>query len=119
MQSVYQSLILSLIGFTVYDTRNYFITHTTTSKIYTLSLHDALPIYRQGNPRPLDEDDIRRVTSNWAEYGGVVSELRAKDRPDRKSTRLNSSHEGISYAVFCLKKKIGMEHLSHITCSGR
>jgi hypothetical protein len=48
---------------------------------------------RQGNPRPLDEDDVRRVTSNWAEYGGIVSELRAKDRPaydiDMNSVKLN------------------------------
>jgi DNA invertase Pin-like site-specific DNA recombinase len=36
---------------------------------------------QKGNPRPLDSDDIRRVTSNWAEYGGVVTALRAKDRP--------------------------------------
>src|SRR5215204_7080256 len=67
----------------------FFFNDTATTEIYTLSLHDALPISsvppRHGRTRARDRD--RR-------HGG-----------DRKSTRLNSSHTVISYAVFCLKKK--------------
>src|SRR5258705_3978584 len=73
----------------------FFFNDTATTEIYTLSLHDALPIFRQGHPaaegphRLADPDTLS---------------ARARHR-DRKSTRLNSSHLGISYAVFCLKKK--------------
>src|SRR5439155_21918399 len=77
----------------------YFFNHTATPAIYTLSLHDALPILLRmlaGFVRP-DAGDI---------YFG---EERITDLPprlrDRKSTRLNSSHVAISYAVFCLTKK--------------
>src|SRR6266536_4557960 len=65
---------------------------TATTEIYTLSLHDALPISPAGQRRTSCRS--RRTTSAapW-------------ERRDRKSTRLNSSHEWISYAVFCLKKK--------------
>src|SRR5699024_11560605 len=66
---------------------------TETSDIYTLSLHDALPI-SHGPARP----ESPWVTKSASK--SPVSELR-----DRKSTRLNSSHVSISYAVFCLKKK--------------
>src|ERR1039457_7370377 len=67
-----------------------FFNDAATTEIYTLSLHDALPIYHRD-----------RVV----ELGGDVEQsvLRA-DHGDRKSTRLNSSHLVISYAVFCLKK---------------
>src|SRR5258708_31408424 len=69
----------------------FFFNDTATTEIYTLSLHDALPISifsaaRRRSPSPLA----------WA--GCCASR-------DRKSTRLNSSHQIISYAVFCLKKK--------------
>src|SRR5215470_19455365 len=67
----------------------FFFNDTATTEIYTLSLHDALPIF--GRPRVHDVDV---VCSHW----------RALSQ-DRKSTRLNSSHGSISYAVFCLKKK--------------
>src|SRR5438132_13587267 len=67
----------------------FFFNDTATTEIYTLSLHDALPIWdrrsRSGDGRP--------------------SRCRPCRRGDRKSTRLNSSHTVISYAVFCLKKK--------------
>src|SRR2546430_13602293 len=70
----------------------FFFNDTATTEIYTLSLHDALPILRQ--------------TRAMFEAGGWhVIELRWGRRLDRKSTRLNSSHSQISYAVFCLKKK--------------
>src|SRR6266513_2849283 len=73
----------------------FFFTDTATTEIYTLSLHDALPIGR-GPPR------------NAAE-SLCSPRVRRRPRSDRKSTRLNSSHVSISYAVFCLKKKSGGE----------
>src|SRR5947209_10108148 len=69
----------------------FFFTTSSTSPIYTLSLHDALPISRSG-PRP---PCCPGPPWPWP---------RPPPR-DRKSTRLNSSHANISYAVFCLKKK--------------
>src|SRR5947207_15090537 len=67
---------------------------------YTLSLHDALPISIAYQRVP----SLRRSLSRNA--GGMRGQSRAvMDRRDRKSTRLNSSHTVISYAVFCLKKK--------------
>src|SRR2546430_5375441 len=72
----------------------FFFNDTATSEIYTLSLHDALPISR---PRP-SRGSRRNDRSSSAR------QLCAAAR-DRKSTRLNSSHSQISYAVFCLKKK--------------
>src|SRR2546422_11756215 len=72
----------------------FFFNDTATTEIYTLSLHDALPIYgRQGISYVLASADAR-----------APSAQRFAAR-DRKSTRLNSSHGYISYAVFCLKKK--------------
>src|SRR5258707_4610817 len=70
----------------------FFFNDTATTEIYTLSLHDALPISRRAAAAPCWE----RFTRS--------SNARASIR-DRKSTRLNSSHANISYAVFCLKKK--------------
>src|SRR5690606_42030374 len=72
---------------------------TATTEIYTLSLHDALPILK----RTVD-DRIRSVLSDGASDGSLRPTDAPSDR-DRKSTRLNSSHVKISYAVFCLKKK--------------
>src|SRR5690349_22582318 len=69
---------------------------TPTTKIYPLSLHDALPIYRPASVAP------RAVVAGRV----VVPEPGLPLPGDRKSTRLNSSHVEISYAVFCLKKKI-------------
>src|SRR3990170_5865232 len=65
----------------------FFFNDTATTEIYTLSLHDALPICRL-----------------WCNCDGWSRRICA-GRRDRKSTRLNSSHQIISYAVFCLKKK--------------
>src|SRR2546430_10440983 len=73
----------------------FFFNDTATTEIYTLSLHDALPISRRA------EDEVRPA-------GALVRQgeaLLPVDPLDRKSTRLNSSHSQISYAVFCLKKK--------------
>src|SRR5215469_17956830 len=75
----------------------FFFNDTATTEIYTLSLHDALPISAAGRalrPRP-----------RQAAEGRWRGRRRRSCRRDRKSTRLNSSHVEISYAVFCLKKK--------------
>src|SRR5271168_5532947 len=69
---------------------SFFFNDTATTEIYTLSLHDALPILRL----------VGRLVRH------IGDQLRSQqEHPDRKSTRLNSSHRTISYAVFCLKKK--------------
>src|SRR5690348_18507185 len=88
--------------------------YSATTEIYTLSLHDALPIYRSqpvcsvarthraaisSNPRRTARDLLVLETRS-ARGTGACSR-----RADRKSTRMNSSHPSISYAVFCLKKK--------------
>src|SRR5690242_21465683 len=83
----------------------FFFNDTATTEIYTLSLHDALPIWRKRA-----EHDCRATALAADEFSdGVnfISRERDDGRParDRKSTRLNSSHMSISYAVFCLKKK--------------
>src|SRR5688572_32756642 len=83
----------------------FFFHDTATSAIYTLSLHDALPIC--GCPRALSGAIARgrRVHVHGGRGApGALRRARARRR-DRKSTRLNSSHSQISYAVFCLKKK--------------
>src|SRR5687768_18160232 len=69
----------------------FFFNDTATTEIYTLSLHDALPIYAH-----------HRVVERCVEVDVHLKPLAAVDR---KSIRLNSSHGYISYAVFCLKKK--------------
>src|SRR2546429_3554783 len=81
----------------------FFFNDTATTEIYTLSLHDALPISPPGRERmgrPLPPRHRRR-----ARRASRVASRRRRRREDRKSTRLNSSHGYISYAVFCLKKK--------------
>src|SRR5690349_23904761 len=74
----------------------FFFNDTATTEIYTLSLHDALPIWSIVASL---EGFANRGTSMQRPPRGQAAE------PDRKSTRLNSSHVEISYAVFCLKKK--------------
>src|SRR3712207_8205653 len=87
----------------------FFFNDTATTEIYTLSLHDALPISSQIS--------AARSGGNSASRSRYASQLTQRSRrkasscaprattSDRKSTRLNSSHANISYAVFCLKKK--------------
>src|SRR3712207_8613648 len=96
----------------------FFFNDTATTEIYTLSLHDALPIL----PTTLEVlDSVRRAISRKqiddvdalkaAIKNQLLEILRESEKQgvsseeDRKSTRLNSSHANISYAVFCLKKK--------------
>src|SRR3712207_7663082 len=84
----------------------FFFNDTATTEIYTLSLHDALPISDGSQLSSSAQEDGSSHPSCWAIAGAAASRRtsRAKTR-DRKSTRLNSSHANISYAVFCLKKK--------------
>src|SRR5437588_6116048 len=81
----------------------FFFIDTATTEIYTLSLHDALPIYS----RPVgDIADHAGDERDRDEGERAFAHDRVKlPQRDRKSTRLNSSHTVISYAVFCLKKK--------------
>src|SRR3712207_7676823 len=86
----------------------FFFNDTATTEIYTLSLHDALPIclrttFTSGTPSA-----AQIFTSIWPRFDAAAvwtSAVWFSARIDRKSTRLNSSHANISYAVFCLKKK--------------
>src|SRR2546429_3762472 len=83
----------------------FFFNDTATTEIYTLSLHDALPIYalRIGS----QAGQVARV------MGRRIEAAMGLTGRDRKSTRLNSSHGYISYAVFCLKKKKNRPNISH------
>src|SRR5947209_10025783 len=77
----------------------FFLSATPPAEIYTLSLHDALPISQHLDGRA---DAVRAVPVGVDEH---APRRRGGLHQDRKSTRLNSSHANISYAVFCLKKK--------------
>src|SRR5437763_8996725 len=77
----------------------FFFKSTTTTETYTLSLHDALPIYVGARAGLCG---VERAGVAGDKEGQVAAQLLGLDR---KSTRLNSSHRCISYAVFCLKKK--------------
>src|SRR5437667_5236996 len=95
----------------------FFFNDTATTEIYTLSLHDALPISRSPVwPRSTPGG------STLSPIGSSGTDRRQR-RADRKSTRLNSSHITISYAVFCLKKKkkknAFSDYRSHLAGSDR
>src|SRR3712207_7868677 len=84
----------------------FFFNDTATTEIYTLSLHDALPIYHaQWSGRRAVRGPDFGGTGLRRRAQGPTSRKSGSRRADRKSTRLNSSHANISYAVFCLKKK--------------
>src|SRR2546430_12017612 len=83
----------------------FFFNDTATTEIYTLSLHDALPISVPPGRVP-GPDAPRGVPRQVRPGDDDAGRYQPGDRQqDRKSTRLNSSHSQISYAVFCLKKK--------------
>src|SRR3712207_7120215 len=94
---------------------SFFFNDTATTEIYTLSLHDALPIFDpvgDAHELVLELDGARgeleralRVHHLDHRVGDVDVGGLQRALLDRKSTRLNSSHANISYAVFCLKKK--------------
>src|SRR3712207_7508307 len=95
----------------------FFFNDTATTEIYTLSLHDALPICflylgigsnsnitERGMPAEVDRAMVWQIDARTGAHRPYATGLR-NPTADRKSTRLNSSHANISYAVFCLKKK--------------
>src|SRR5206468_10341060 len=98
-----------------------FFTHPPTTQLYTLSLHDALPISHSWITKPLRSNSNRMSSASTPTISSRIgiATLSASSLStarlaipileeivgDRKSTRLNSSHDQISYAVFCLKKK--------------
>src|SRR5438034_5962273 len=104
-----------------YSNHYFFSNDTPTTEIYTLSLHDALPISSTGGHR-----QVRIIGARMGEYyqhhAGYQQHSRTgryirnrshfPSHSDRKSTRLNSSHTVISYAVFCLKKKKKQKHIN-------
>src|SRR5204863_9130097 len=84
----------------------FFFNDTAPTEIYTLSLHDALPIYSIHGPGSVchqAHSDTEMGIRAHRDAAGIAMSTNA--HLDRKSTRLNSSHVEISYAVFCLKKK--------------
>src|SRR5258708_14927033 len=83
----------------------FFFNDTATTEIYTLSLHDALPIcaVAYGWRQETIAESAKAISDDARELYGRLAKF--TDHVDRKSTRLNSSHQIISYAVFCLKKK--------------
>src|SRR2546426_7913848 len=87
----------------------FFFNDTATTEIYTLSLHDALPISRDQPARhrqhQRDRERVLRVHDALLPGRAVATRAGTGVAGDRKSTRLNSSHLVISYAVFCFKKK--------------
>src|SRR2546429_4055148 len=91
----------------------FFFNDTATTEIYTLSLHDALPIFESGPNQTLGFFGGSQQSPGVANFPPFRYSLWPVFSlgPDRKSTRLNSSHGYISYAVFCLKKK-----KNHIHC---
>src|SRR3712207_8635102 len=101
----------------------FFFNDTATTEIYTLSLHDALPIYGADQVgtrcRAVAPPQLAPLVA--AEGGeedravdvGQLLRVRPPATRDRKSTRLNSSHANISYAVFCLKKKQNSTQVQH------
>src|SRR5207253_11024111 len=90
----------------------FFYSATAPPEIYTLSLHDALPICQYKPYGSYNLDEVQQAAGFWAQD-------RWRLKSDRKSTRLNSSHVAISYAVFCLKKKKQYTRTHRRTCPTR
>src|SRR3712207_8025434 len=104
----------------------FFFNDTATTEIYTLSLHDALPISTPSGSPPGTPRRWPTAGTTWPITGTSTrasgrspTPTRCWPRRDRKSTRLNSSHANISYAVFCLKKKKKklLTHYTYLTHS--
>src|SRR5688500_19948327 len=99
-----------LLSIPLFSFRSLFSDATAPTQIYTLSLHDALPISTVAIERDLVAGLLRHDRARF------VQEAEVRRILDRKSTRLNSSHLVISYAVFCLKKKrSSIVHLVHLS----
>src|SRR5438552_11054158 len=93
-------IVLLFLSFSVFSLTSFsffFFNDTAPTEIYTLSLHDALPISSVSCRRLSCQNTT--ATAMYSREPGMIAVA------DRKSTRLNSSHQIISYAVFCLKKK--------------
>src|SRR3712207_9013643 len=111
----------------IHDTQMFFFFNdTATTEIYTLSLHDALPISHTAPAQMVQRAQIISRARHGESASAIASRLgldvetvrrRIHRFKDRKSTRLNSSHANISYAVFCLKKKkkIAVESCNHLS----
>src|SRR2546430_12496809 len=101
-----QYLALFLLLFFIF----FFVNDTATTEIYTLSLHDALPIYSgfSWTTQLLPSGSLKKMNEFQGSPFPSFQTPWSICRTDRKSTRLNSSHSQISYAVFCLKKKKDM-----------
>src|SRR5258707_8090006 len=102
-------LIFSVYSFPCFYLSLFFFNDTATTEIYTLSLHDALPISSHWRLTFLPCLCWIRMCVDLISCNALETDILAVlvlDQ-DRKSTRLNSSHANISYAVFCLKKKTG------------
>src|SRR5688572_31581287 len=103
---------------------SFLFSHTAPSGFYPLSLHDALPILRFALDRARSRHDehlgaaepgaVRQRDDAVRRMKVAARELVRVQDPDRKSTRLNSSHSQISYAVFCLKKKTNIRIPRHL-----
>src|SRR2546422_8007814 len=83
----------------------FFFNDTATTEIHTLSLHDALPISYRVKASGTGEHACKGTREARISVATAAQTAKASEKTDRKSTRLNSSHGYISYAVFCLKKK--------------
>src|SRR2546422_7849544 len=95
----------------------FFFNDTATTEIYTLSLHDALPISWKSRKGELFFASFTGLTTLFPDSAAETAyfpPVVLTTFQDRKSTRLNSSHGYISYAVFCLKKKKKDKSLSHV-----
>src|SRR3712207_7959604 len=91
----------------------FFFNDTATTEIYTLSLHDALPISKSSQipDAPIARIGCSRPSHPLKSPTTLTERAAGAQTRDRKSTRLNSSHANISYAVFCLKKKDSDWHI--------
>src|SRR5205814_7139806 len=116
--SLLQTLLFSIFFLSPLLTL-FFFTPPPPSALYTLSLHDALPICRSSQflPRSRSSSPQRSALPSAPPRATPTLPPRrsARKSADRKSTRLNSSHLGISYAVFCLKKKKKKKIRKHTT----
>src|SRR2546430_13586919 len=99
----------------------FFFNDTATTEIYTLSLHDALPISRvvhdERFPVSAPLQLVLLAGADALIAGGIDGKQHPHVPADRKSTRLNSSHSQISYAVFCLKKKKKTTDIEYVLVS--
>src|SRR2546427_5947975 len=102
-------MLITRILLTSFSFFFFFFNDTATTEIYTLSLHDALPICSTRPAVPA------RMPNNRENRRPMLVPPPATSSSDRKSTRLNSSHSQISYAVFCLKKKKKTKKIKNTT----